>query len=407
MPVFIYSAKSNTGEIKTGSQEANSEAELAHALREQGFVLTSVRSASQPLKTKSRLADFLPSFSFIPLSEKMIFARHLAVMIGAGLSLNRALETLSQQTKNKRFAKIINFLSEDIKKGLPLAEALNKHPKVFSNLFVNMVRVGETGGNLEGVLKIITNQMEKEHELKSKIRNAMIYPAVIIVSMLGIGFLMMVLVVPKLLQIFKEMNVDLPLSTRLIILASDFLSRHWLVSLEIFFILFLVLYAIAKLKITKFYFDWVILRLPVFGEIAKKINSARLARTLGSLIESGVPIVQGLQIVAGTLSNIHFYKSLFESASLVQKGAQLSQSIKNYPQLYPVMVSQMMEVGEETGTLGEILGKLADFYEEDISNVTKGLASIIEPILMVVIGAAVGFFAISMVQPMYSIMEGM
>jgi type IV pilus assembly protein PilC len=203
------------------------------------------------------------------------------------------------------------------------------------------------------------------------------------------------------------MNVDLPLSTRLIILASDFLSRHWLVSLEIFFILFLVLYAIAKLKITKFYFDWVILRLPVFGEIAKKINSARLARTLGSLIESGVPIVQGLQIVAGTLSNIHFYKSLFESASLVQKGAQLSQSIKNYPQLYPVMVSQMMEVGEETGTLGEILGKLADFYEEDISNVTKGLASIIEPILMVVIGAAVGFFAISMVQPMYSIMEGM
>jgi len=235
----------------------------------------------------------------------------------------------------------------------------------------------------------------------------MIYPIIIVIAMFGIGLLMMVVVVPKLTLIFREMNTDLPFTTKMLISLSDLLSQHWLA--VIFGIIALVLAGrfTAKTQVGKSYIDWTILRLPILGDITKKINSARLARTLGSLVESSVPIVQSLQIIAGTLENSFFRQSLTEASLAMQKGEQLSKFIDNYPQLYPAMVGQMIAVGEETGTLGTILGKLADFYEEEVDNITKGIASIIEPVLMVVIGAAVGFFAISIIQPMYSIMQGM
>lgn len=409
MPLFSYTAKSINGETKSGSQEAASETELAHSLRDQGFILTSLRSltANQASSAKKNLADFLPSFNFIPLSEKMIFARHLAVMIGAGLSMTRALETLGLQTKNKNFSKIIRLLKENVNQGQPLADSLGKYPKVFSELFVNMVRVGEASGNLEETLKMLAYQMEKEHELKSRLRSAMIYPIVIVIAMFGIGLLMMIVVVPKLTEIFKEMNTNLPISTQLLIGLSNFLSQHWLAGIIGLAALLLAFRFWSETTLGKTYIDWTIMRLPVIGEISKKVNSARLARTLGSLIESNVPIVQGLQIVSGTLGNIFFRRSLAEAAITMQKGGQLSKLINEYPQLYPAMVGQMMAVGEETGTLGVILGKLADFYEEEINNTTKGFAAVVEPILMVVIGAAVGFFAIAMLQPMYSLMQGM
>jgi len=407
MPTYNFSAKSISGEIKTGTMETESETELAHLLRDQGFILTSVQSLREPLKIRNRLVEFLPSFFYVPLAEKMIFARHLAVMIGAGLSITRALEALASQTKNKSFSKIITQVGQDVQKGQPLAESLNKYPKVFSELFVNMVKVGETGGGLEEVLKILSHQLEKEYELKSKVRSAMIYPAVIVVAMFIIGILMMTLVVPKLTQIFQEMNTDLPITTQFIIGLSNFLSQHWLLCIFIVIFTFFAFRFSLKTKQGKMIFDLILLKLPIFGDISKKINAARLARTLGSLIESSVPIVQGLQIVSGTMSNYYFRQSLSAAAEDVQKGNLLSKTIKAYSNLYPPTVNQMIEVGEETGTLGNILIKLADFYEEEVSNITKGMSAIIEPILMVVIGVAVGFFAISMIQPMYSVMSGM
>jgi len=407
MTTYSFSAKSISGEIKTGTMDAESETELAHTLREQGFILTSVQSTREPLKTRNRLVEFLPSFNRVPLAEKMIFARHLAVMIGAGLSITRALETLASQTRNKAFSKVISQVSQDVQKGQPLAESMNKHPQIFSELFVNMVKVGETGGGLEDILKLLSHQLEKEYELNSKVRSAMIYPSVIIVFMLAIGILMMTMVVPKLMLIFQEMNADLPITTQFIISLSGFLTQQWLPSLIFVVSLVLAIRFLLKTKRGKMTFDAVLLRLPIFGDISKKINAARLARTLGSLIESSVPIVQGLQIVAGTMGNYYFRDSLVKAAEDVQKGNPLSKIIKTYPHLYPPTVNQMIEVGEETGTLGAILVKLADFYEEEVSNITKGMSAIIEPILMVVIGIAVGFFAISMIQPMYSIMSGM
>lgn len=328
-------------------------------------------------------------------------------MIGAGLPLNRALDVLSQQTKNKKFAQVIQNVNESVRQGLPLAEGLSLHPKVFSELFVNLIKVGETSGGLEDILKILARQMEREHDLRSKVRGAMIYPIVIVIAMIGIGILMMTTVVPSLTKTFKEMSSELPVSTRAIIATSDFLSQHLILVLAVLVALILLIRFALKTNKGKIIFDTTILRLPIFGQISRKINSARLARTLGSLIEGSLPIVQGLQIVAGTMTNCLFRESLQKISLAVQKGEKFSQNLRLFSSLFPPMVSQMVEVGEETGTLGNIMLKLAEFYEEEVSDITKNMASVIEPILMIFIGIVVGFFAIAMLQPMYSMMNSM
>ncbi len=409
MPVFQYIAKNAANQTQKGEREAASEIELARSLRNEGLFLTSVKILNgKKKKPEQKLTDFFSIFfGNVPLMEKILFAQNLSVMIGAGLSLNRALEASAQQTNHRKFSQILNQICEDIKKGISLTDSLVKYPKVFSPLFVNMVKVGEASGTLEKVLKILADQMKKEHALISKIRHAMIYPIVIILAMIGVGVLMMVVVVPQLISVFKEMNTELPLATKFLINSSEFLSHHWILGFLIIVALISTIRFFLKTKIGIFYFDWTILRLPIFGNISRKLNSARLARTLGSLIESGVPIIQGLKIVSGTLSNSFFRNSLQTAADNIQKGESLNGTIRFYHELYPPMVGQMVELGEETGTLGEILSKLADFYEEEVDNITKSLASIIEPLLMIVIGVVVGFFAISLIQPMYGLMQNM
>jgi len=248
--------------------------------------------------------------------------------------------------------------------------------------------------------------MKKDHELISRVRGAMIYPAVIIFAMIGIGILMMIMVVPKLTEIFEEMNLDLPLSTKIIIGLSNFLTNNYIWGIIILIGLIILVRLAYKIKQIKKQFHNIYLYLPIFGALIRKVNSARFARTISSLIESGVPIVKALKIVSGTLKNIHFKKALTDSALQVQKGIALSKALSNYQNLYTPMVIQMIKVGEETGNLSDILKTLADFYEEEIDNTTKNMSSIIEPVIMIIIGVAVGFFAVSMIQPMYSMMGG-
>jgi len=405
LPTYLYTAKTSDNKTVTDSHEASSELDLARLLKDEGLFLISVNQTDDDQQKKRSWLDFANSLRGVPLIEKILFSQHLAVMINAGLPITRALDALAAQTKNGRFSKIITQINNDIKRGTPLADAIAKYPKVFPGLFVNMVKVGEASGNLEKVLQILTQQMRKEHDLLSAVRGAMVYPAVIISAMFGIGTLMMIMVVPKLTQIFKETKAELPFTTKIVIAISDFLSAHWAIAIIGLLMLIMLISFILKTKGGKIYLDWLILHLPVFSDLSRKINSARIARTLGSLIESGVPIIRGLQIVSGTLSNFFFYESLQVAAQEIQKGGSLAQIFKNYPQLYPAMVMQMIEVGEETGTLGGTLSHLADFYEEDVNAATKSLTSIIEPILMIVIGTIVGFFAVSMIQPLYTIMQ--
>ncbi len=410
MAKFLYQAKSFKGDVKTGSIEAKDKHQVAQLLREEGYVLISASLLGGKAKKGAKasrfdLNDITGGFFGVGLVERMMFARHLSVMVGAGLSLDRALTVLAEQTPNKKFKHIISRVEEDVRKGNTFADALARHPKEFNELFVSMIRVGEESGTMEDVLKVLARQMKKDHDLVSRVRGAMIYPAVIITVMIGIGILMMILVVPRLAETFEDLGVELPITTRIIIGLGTFLAGNVIM---VFIAIPVFLFTLKKLvssKQGKLFIDWGVLRFPLISGIVKKVNAARFARTLSSLTRSGVPIVRSLEILADTLTN-HYYKdSIVDSIQKVKKGEALNKSIAAYPKLYPPLVVQMVAVGEETGALSEIMQRLASFYEGEVENITRNMSSIIEPILMVIIGGAVGFFAVSMIQPMYSVLE--
>ena len=387
----------------TGTREANDEHELARILRQEDYLLISAKLKKEKIK-KSRLEIDISTIFGVSLKERLFFTRNLQIMIASGLALPRSLLILSGQCKSKKFEKTLLEIKEEISKGKTLSESLAKYPDIFSELFQGMVKVGEETGQLEGVLKVLTRQMEREADLKAKIKGAMIYPAVIISAMLGIGALMLVTVVPQLAETFEELNVELPMTTKLIIGLSSFLAERWYVFvLFLIFIVFLFWRGIKTEKGRRIG-DTLILKIPVISSIVKKTNSAYTVRTLSSLISSGVPLVRALEITANALSNIFYKTALTEASQLVKKGEKLSKALRPYHDIYPLTISQMIEVGEETGETSKILVKLADFFEEEVANATKNLATVIEPVLMIIIGVAVGFFAISMIQPMYGML---
>jgi len=404
MPKYFYTAKSFQGEAKSGVLEAANERELAKILRQEGYVLV---SAFLEGKKKKGIQISLPFFESVSLTEKMMFARNLRIMISAGMSLPRALDTLSLQTKSKKFRKVLLNIADEITGGKSFSDALSVHSDVFSELFISMVKVGEEAGTLEDVLQILTNQMEREYELKSKVKGAMIYPAVIVSAMIGIGILMLIVVVPKLAQTFEDLNMELPPTTQFVISFGNFLAQRWLFVFLLIILLFIAFRTFSKTNIGKRIFDFLVLKLPIASSIIKKTNSAYTARTLSSLITSGVPIVRALEIVSGTLGNFYFKEAIAKAAEKVKKGSKLSESLLPYQNLYSPTVIQMLQVGEETGETSEILAKLADFFEEEVTNSTKNLSAVIEPVLMLLIGGAVGFFAVSMIQPIYSMIGAM
>ncbi len=407
MPVFYFTAKTQDGQTKTGTLEVKDEESLARAIRQEGLVLISSRALIEE-KTQKRIPFIVKLkgiFKRVPLVEKLMFTRHLAVMIGAGFSLHKGLEVLAKQTANPTFKKIIEQLITGIKKGETLADNLAKHPKTFNNFFVSMIKVGEKGGSLEKVLNILAQYLKKEHEFKRKVIGALVYPAVIVVALVGIGTLMMVMVVPKITAVFKELNTTLPFTTRIVMGISDFLSNYFLIGVIAFFVLMVILIRFLKTEKGKYLLSWLFIRLPILKNIIKKMNCARFARSFSSLMESGVPVVESLTISSQTVTNVFYSKSLLDTANDVKKGKNIQESLERNSEIYPVLVVQMIGVGEQTGELSDIVNRLADFYEEEVASITSNLASIIEPVLMIIIGAAVGFFAVSMIQPMYSMME--
>lgn len=406
MSTFIYTAKSVDGKVQSGKLDAKDRDELSRTLRTQGFLLTSAEEEGMSGGgALDRILSLVSSFRGIKLIDRIMFTRNLAVMIGAGLALNRALSVLEEQSEGKKFKAIIADVARNVQGGRPFSDSIAKHPSAFPEIYVNMVRIGETAGNLEEVLNGLADQMKKDHDIISRVKGALMYPGVIFTVMLLVGYLMMIMVVPKLADTFRDLGSELPASTKFIILLSDIMLNYWYLALAgVIGLLFGFRFAM-RTRGGKRGFDTVVLRIPVIKGLSKKLNSARLCRTLGILIDSGVPIVKALEILSRTLSNHHFSESLYQASLEIQKGRTLYDSLKPYRTLYPPLVTQMIAVGEETGSLTKVLSKLADFYEDEVNNVTKNLSTIIEPVMMVVIGAAVGFFALSMITPMYSVMS--
>jgi type IV pilus assembly protein PilC len=403
MPKYFYIAKSFKGEEKSGTLEAKNEKELAKILRQEGYLLIRSESEERELK-KRKFGISLPFIGGVSLSEKMIFTRNLKVMIGAGIPLPRALKTLSGLTKSKKFEKAILGIMEEIMKGKSFSDTLAKYPDIFSDIFQSMVKVGEEAGTLEEVLGTLTLQMERQNEMKSKIIGALIYPAVIIMAMLGIGFLMLIMVVPQLAKTFDELGAELPPTTKAIIFIGTFLANYWYLLPLIILVLVILLRRILKTKSGKRIFDALTLKIPIISSLIKKTNSASMVRTLSSLITAGVPIVRSLEIISGAMGNIFYKEAIIDATERVRKGSKLSEVLMKYENIFSSLVVQMIAVGEETGQTSDILGNLADFYEEEVTNSAKNLTSAIEPIIMLIIGGAVGFFAISMIQPMYGML---
>ncbi|KKQ14213.1 MAG: Type II secretion system F domain protein [Candidatus Moranbacteria bacterium GW2011_GWF2_36_839] len=404
MAKIFYSAKNYNGETKQGELDVKNERELATELRADGFILTSFKEIIVSEREKAQV-NFLNRFIRISLTDKLMFARNLSVMIASGLPLSRAIKNISLQTEKKKFAQILMEIYEEIQAGNAFADALAKYPGIFDDLFVNMIRVGEVSGNLEEVLNILALQLEKEHELMSKVKGALTYPAVILVVMIGIGIVMLTYVLPKLMGVFRDMDVVLPASTRFIIALSDIFQKHGILVALFFISIIVFLRFFMMMEAGKKTLGFLLINMPAIKNIVIKVNCSRFARIYSSLLKSGVSSVESLKILSETLTNYYYQNAMKDCVVKIQKGIALSAIVSKYPKIFPVLVCQMIQVGEETGKTETVLLKLAEFYEDEVSQITKNMSSIIEPILMVFIGAAVGFFAISMLQPMYSIMD--
>jgi len=396
-----------TGEETEGAKEAEDKFELARELKKEGYIIISSEEEGTARKKNPALIFILSLIRMISVAEKMLFSRNLAVMLSAGLPISRALTALSRQTRNKKFKKVIADLEAEIQKGEPLSMAMDQHPEVFSALFAAMVRSGEKSGKLPESLNLISRQLEREMILKRRIKGALMYPMIIFAAMIGVGIVMMIFVVPTLVSVFTELNVELPLSTKIVIFTSSFLVNNlFLASLTVFAVIVFVFWAL-RAKRGKRLLDAVFLRLPFFSSLVKKINSSRTTRTLSSLIGAGVDIIEAFDVTKSVVGN-HYYQEVLEKAKAeIQKGQPIAQVFLAAENLYPPLVGEMVAVGEETGELSNMLLRLADFYEEEVGETTKNLTTIIEPILMIFIGAVVGFFAVSMIQPMYSMMGGL
>lgn len=397
-----YKIKNKDGKVEEGVIDAPDRFALAKDLRAKGSIPISIEEAK---KTNLANIDIGNLFGGIKAQELILFTKNLSGMLKAGLSIGRALSVLEKQTKKQQMLEVLKSLIDNINQGGNLSLGLAKHPKVFSKLFVSMVRAGEESGNLAGALTEIGINLEKSNNITKKVKGALMYPGVILSAMIVIGILMFAFVVPTLANTFKGLGATLPPLTQFVISMGDFFSNNLLLT---FIILIVVSFGIYKLVTAEFarrHVDYIILHLPAIGTMSKELNTARTARTISSLLLSGVSITRAVEITQDVVQNIYYRDILVQAVKDIEKGAPFSKVFSENTKLYPIMMSEMVQVGEETGKLADMLLEIALFYEGEIENKTKNLSTIIEPVLMIFIGAGVGFFALSMISPIYSILE--
>jgi type IV pilus assembly protein PilC len=344
-------------------------------------------------------------FGGIKTHQEITFAKNLGLMMSAGLPVTRALSVMGKQSKSRPFKKLLADIEEDVSHGKTLSESLGHRPKAFSALFVSMVKAGEESGSVSGSLGLVSDQMEKSYLLAKKVRGALIYPAVVVSVMIILAILLLIFMVPTLTATFEGIGVELPLSTRVLIYLSDFMVEHTIFVLLAIVLLIGSSVLFLRSKIGRSLTDIISIRIPVIGEMVKEFESARSARTLSSLLSSGVEVVVALDVTVDVLQN-HLYKNALKRArSAIEKGEPMSAVFIEHDHLYPLFVGEMIAVGEETGKISEMLLGVANYYESEVDQKTKDLSTIIEPVLMIIIGIGVGIFAISMLAPTYSLVD--
>jgi len=404
MATFTYSGRDGGGEAVEATVEAEDRFAVYGIARTAGHTIESVKekTAFSP-SAWLNMEKINAKLSRVKGDELVMVTRNLGSMITAGLTVPRALSVIQRQTKNPKLKSVITTMIARINKGDPFYETLKEFPEVFNDLYVSMVRAGDESGNLSESLRVLSVQMEKANNLKKKIKGAMIYPSIVMVVMTAIGVLMMIFVMPQITGVFESMEADLPGTTQALIAASNFFVNYTFVAIGSMVGFVVGFIYVLKTKWGKIATSWLIPRLPVIGTIAKEANAAQTARTMSSLMSSGVDVLQTLDITKDVLQNVFYKEIVAEAAIRVEKGTALSETFVERQDYYPILVGEMILVGEETGQIAGMLGELAIFYENEVERKTKDLSTIIEPLLMVVIGATVGFFALALIAPIYSI----
>ena len=397
MAIYVWEAETRTGEVRKGEIEALNESAVRGQLRRQGL---------KPVRVKAKPKDILESIPIFKTKVKdksvVIFARQFSTMISAGLPLIQCLEILATQEDNKTFKKVIKSIKDDIEGGATLTDALKKHPKVFDDLFINMVAAGEAGGILDTILNRLAAYMEKMMKLKSKVKGAMVYPATIVLISFGVITMLLIKVVPVFQKLFSGMGQDLPMATQLLIDLSDFVSKSFIYIIATIVVGIVVFVRYYRTEVGRMTVDRFILRAPVFGPLMRKVAISKFTRTLSTMMNSGVPILDGLEIVSKTAGNKVVEKALMETRKNIREGKTIAEPLQE-TKVFPPMVVQMIAVGEATGALDSMLSKIADFYEDEVDAAVSAMTSLLEPIMMVFLGGVVGGMIVAMYLPIFKI----
>lgn len=393
---FFYKARDLGGRLVQGKVEAAIASDAAKLLRERGLVVISIRPQ------RSSLLTFLTRSRGVGLSDLATFTRNFATMITAGLPITNALIILRTQSA-KSLTPAIEQILADVEGGMSLGAALEKHPKVFSSVYVALIKAGEGGGVLDQVLSRLADNVEAQREFQSKVKGALIYPVIVVVGMIAVAAIMIIFVLPKLLSLFADFNADLPISTKILIAVSNFASHYWFIVLAIIVGLVWVFRLYAQSSQGEEKIDRLKLKIPIYGPLQKEIILTEMTRTLGLLVGAGVSILEGLKIVSGVVDNVLIKKSLARASIQVEQGFALAHAFSQDKEIFPPMLYQMLAVGEETGKLDDAFLKVSHIFEQESANLVRGLTATVEPIVMIILGVGVGFLVVAVIMPIYSL----
>ena len=396
MPLYQFKAIAANGETIEGRESAESKSEIIKRLRDrQRYPLNIEEVVEKDIKD-------IRFFGKISIKHLAVFCRQFYTLLNSGITIVNALDILAQQTEHKQFKKVITELYEDVQKGFTFSEALEKHPDVFPYLMIHMVSAGEASGSLDAIMNRLSHHFEKEFKINNKIKNAMVYPTVLIVVAIGVLLFLLVVIMPTIVSFFDSSNVQLPLLTRIIIGISNFIRSYWYVILGIIFALMLLTRRAASTPDGQLMFDRWKFRFPIIKGLNRKIISARFTRTMSTLLSSGIPLLQALDNVAGAVGNKVVANGILSMKDEIRKGASLSTHVKNLG-FFPPMVDNMIKIGEESGTLDDLLDKTANFYDEEVDNEITRLLTFIEPLMILFVGIIIAFIIISMYLPIFQL----
>ncbi len=400
MATFAYKVRDRSGKIFTGNMEGENRGSVVSRLREMDYFITSVSEKRGNILFSTQIS----LFRGIKFRDLTIFYRQFSTMVNAGLTLVNSLDILIEQVENKVLSNVITLIKSDVEAGSTLADAMAKHPQAFSELYISMVRAGEIGGVLDEILNKIADLMEKEYALRQKVRSAMAYPVFITGAAVLMGIFMLTFILPQFVGVFAQFGGELPFLTKILVTATSLFNRYWYIFFIVFAALVAAFLAYIKTPNGKLYFDKFKLNAPIFGEINRKSAVARFTRILGTLIKSGVPILEALQVSSNAIGNLVISSAVLGAKTKIKEGQSISGPLAASG-VFPPMVTQMIMVGEESGELEEMLVNVANFYDEEVDRTVEKLTAIIEPVMMLGIALVIGVMVIAMYLPIFNMVN--